>query len=169
MSVGVCASVTPLVGRGCVLHHQDFVLYRTCTHVSCIFPAVTRFSPHDPSGRVLEAMLWDTSDIPDAFGALAFTDESNRAWEVREIREPILPARHELLVRGEYGAGWLLFSSGDERRRLAPYPRGWRLAGVAQLRCWVHDARPAPRRVRAGSADDERGVSSLPRSAQDTA
>ena len=73
---------------------------------------------------------------------LAFTDESNRAWEVREIRDPILPERAKLLLQREYSAGWLLFVSGDERRRLAPYPAGWRLADPARLRCWVNDALP---------------------------
>lgn len=82
---------------------------------------------------------------------LAFTDESNRAWEVREIREPILPERANVLLRREFAAGWLLFVSGEERRRLAPYPPGWRLADPVRLRCWVNDALPvrAPRGARA--------------------
>lgn len=90
---------------------------------------------------------------------LAFTDESNRAWEVREIREPILPERATLLLRREYSAGWLLFISGDERRRLAPYPPGWRLADPARLRCWVNDALPV-RSARGG--DSTHGACDLP-------
>ena len=73
---------------------------------------------------------------------LAFTDETNRAWEVREIRDPILPERAKLLLRHGYEGGWLLFVSGEERRRLAPYPPGWRFADPVRLRCWVNDALP---------------------------
>ena len=49
-----------------------------------------------------------------------FLDDSKRLWEVREIREPLLPERAELLAPPEFSGGWLLFSSGIERRRLAP-------------------------------------------------
>jgi hypothetical protein len=83
-----------------------------------------------------------TSRASEQVQVLVFTDESNRAWEVREIREAILPARSGLLLRQEYSSGWLLFISGDERRRLAPYPPGWRLADPVRLRCWVNDALP---------------------------
>ena len=76
------------------------------------------------------------------FPVVAFTDESDRAWEVHEIRDPILPNRSELLLRTGFAAGWLLFTSGQERRRLAPYPAGWRLADDALLRCWMNDALP---------------------------
>ena len=72
-----------------------------------------------------------------------FVDESEREWEVREIREPLLPERAELLARPEFSGGWLLFSSGEERRRLAPLPPGWRQAPASQLRRWCADASPA--------------------------
>ena len=88
-------------------------------------------------------MLGDTREASDTdFGALAFRDEADRTWEVREIRQPLLPSRGQLLLRGEYAGGWLLFISGDERRRLAPYPPGWRLADASRLCCWVNDASP---------------------------
>ena len=86
-------------------------------------------------------MLRETRERPDV-EVLAFTDETDRAWEVREIRDPILPERRKLLLRNEYSGGWLLFVSGEERRRLAPFPAGWRLADAARLRCWVQDAYP---------------------------
>jgi hypothetical protein len=73
---------------------------------------------------------------------LVFTDDSDRSWEVHEIRDPVLPDRRNRFLRGEYAGGWLLFVSGDERRRLAPYPPGWRFADAARLRCWVNDALP---------------------------
>ena len=82
----------------------------------------------------------DTRDA-DAW-VLVFTDESDRAWEVHEIRDPVLPDRRNRFLCSEYSAGWLLFVSGEERRRLAPYPPGWRFADAARLRCWVNDALP---------------------------
>jgi hypothetical protein len=72
-----------------------------------------------------------------------FMDESERRWEVREIREPLLPGRAGLLSRPEFSSGWLLFTSGMERRRLAPLPPGWRQAPEGQLRRWCADAAPA--------------------------
>src|SRR4051812_43125798 len=88
-------------------------------------------------------MLPEMGDTLDGdFPVIEFTDESDRAWEVREIRFPILPERGKYLLRTEYSAGWLLFMCGEERRRLAPYPPGWRLADAARLRCWVNDALP---------------------------
>jgi hypothetical protein len=75
--------------------------------------------------------------------AQTFVDETQRVWEVREIRAAILPNRTQLLARPGYSAGWLLFSSGAERRRLAPLPPGWREAPAAQLCRWCEDASPA--------------------------
>jgi hypothetical protein len=72
-----------------------------------------------------------------------FLDDTQRLWEVREIREPLLPARSAMLARLEFSSGWLLFTSGAERRRLAPLPPGWRAAPEAQLRRWCADAAPA--------------------------
>ena len=72
-----------------------------------------------------------------------FMDDDARRWEVREIREPLLPERAELLARPAFSSGWLLFSCGAERRRLAPLPPGWREAPEGQLRRWCADASPA--------------------------
>ena len=113
-------------------------------------------------------MLRDTSDVPDAdLSVLAFTDETDRAWEVHEIREPVLPERGKLLLRGEYSEGWLLFISGEERRRLAPYPRGWRLADPARLRCWVNDARPVRSTDRVRADDRVYDLPALKQSSRD--
>jgi hypothetical protein len=72
-----------------------------------------------------------------------FVDDSSRRWEVREIREQLLPDRAVLLSRPEFAAGWLLFSCEGERRRLAPLPSGWREAPEDQLRQWCAAAAPA--------------------------
>ena len=71
-----------------------------------------------------------------------FVDEGERGWEVREIRNPILPDRRGLFSRPEFADGWLLFMCGAERRRLAPFPPGWRLATQEQLRRWCAEATP---------------------------
>jgi hypothetical protein len=76
-------------------------------------------------------------------GTPTFLDGADRRWEVHEISEPILPDRSSLLARAEFSAGWLLFTCGVERRRLAPLPPGWRHAPEAQLRRWCDDAAPA--------------------------
>jgi hypothetical protein len=76
----------------------------------------------------------------------SFVDEGERGWEVREIRTPILPERRGLYTRPEFANGWLLFMSGVERRRLAPFPPGWRLATEDQLRRWCAEATPVERR-----------------------
>ena len=113
-------------------------------------------------------MRWDTSDGRDMdFPVLAFTDEADRAWEVREIRDPALPERARRLL-GQYSDGWLLFMSGQERRRLAPYPAGWRYADATCLRCWVNDALPV-RAVGAAASDAERELPPVSRSSQDPA
>lgn len=73
----------------------------------------------------------------------SFLDDGARRWEVRAIREPLLPDRVDVLAPAEFSAGWLLFTSGTERRRLAPLPPGWRHAPETQLRRWCDDAAPA--------------------------
>ena len=78
-----------------------------------------------------------------ADGIPTFVDETDRQWEVRAICEPLLPNRAGVLAPPEFSAGWLLFSCGAERRRLAPLPPGWRQAPEDQLRRWCADAAPA--------------------------
>ena len=73
----------------------------------------------------------------------SFLDGSLRRWEVHEISQPILPNRIDMLAPPEFSRGWLLFTCGTERRRLAPLPPGWRQAPEAQLRRWCDDAAPA--------------------------
>jgi hypothetical protein len=110
----------------------------------------------------------DTRDPPDAdVRVLVFTDESDRSWEVHEIRDPILPGRN-LFLRGEYSAGWLLFMSGDERRRLAPYPSGWRFADASRLRCWVNDALSVRSRGTGMTGDGLRDLPPVSRNSQDS-
>lgn len=99
---------------------------------------------------------------------LVFTDESDRSWEVHEIRDPILSDRRNRYIRSEFSAGWLLFVSGEERRRLAPYPPGWRFADAARLRCWVNDALPVRASVPSMTTEEVRVLPSVTRSSQES-
>jgi len=114
-------------------------------------------------------MPTDTRDTHDANAwVLVFTDEFDRSWEVHEIRDPILPERRNRFLRSEFSQGWLLFVSGDERRRLAPYPPGWRFADAARLRCWVNDALPV-RATPSMTAHEVRDLPASSRSSQESA
>jgi len=97
-----------------------------------------------------------------------FTDESDRSWEVHEIRDTLLPDRRNRFLRSEFSQGWLLFVSGEERRRLAPYPEGWRFADAARLRCWVNDALPVRAMTSGAAMQKERELPPGSRSSQES-
>jgi len=75
-------------------------------------------------------------------GVRIFRDSGDREWEVRAIQEQLTERRTRLLPRPELAQGWLLFTSGDERRRFDALPPGWRLASDALLCRWCEDAAP---------------------------
>jgi hypothetical protein len=81
--------------------------------------------------------LQSSSDAPQVY---AFTDTQHRGWEVRAIRDPLLPARRARYLDPAYAEGWLLFTSGEERRRYAPLPADWTSASPTQLCQWCSDA-----------------------------
>ena len=68
-----------------------------------------------------------------------FRDESGLEWEVRAIR-PATKDRRAPVVRADLANGWLLFTLGLERRRLAPLPSMWREASEEQLEDWRRSA-----------------------------
>lgn len=68
-----------------------------------------------------------------------FRDERNQEWEVRAIRPHLVDRRRRLLA-DDLANGWLLFTLGMERRRLAPLPPGWHEATETQLVRWCEDA-----------------------------
>lgn len=74
-----------------------------------------------------------------------FCDDRDRPWEVRAIRPPDTERRSRLLPDA-HANGWLLFSLGLERRRLAPLPPGWHRASDEQLQRWWADAEPVEAR-----------------------
>lgn len=77
----------------------------------------------------------------------SFVDADARGWEVRAIRDPLLPERRARFLNPAYVDGWLLFTSQGERRRLAPLPPEWREASEAQLRDWCVRATPVSSNV----------------------
>ncbi|MEO7457823.1 MAG: hypothetical protein ABIY52_16290 [Gemmatimonadaceae bacterium] len=81
-------------------------------------------------------------EFNNQFSVASFVDDGELNWEVREISTPVLPERRGLFSRPEFANGWLLFMCGIERRRLAPFPPGWRLATKEQLQRWCAEATP---------------------------
>jgi hypothetical protein len=62
--------------------------------------------------------------------ARTFEDSTGVVWEVFEVhRSSAKPGA----VSSGLEAGWLAFVSGDQKRRLAPYPREWESAAAAEL------------------------------------
>jgi hypothetical protein len=63
-----------------------------------------------------------------------FTDDAGVAWTVLAVT-PMLGLETSM------PGGWLAFQAGDERRRLAPIPRGWEDASNVELGVWWRSAR----------------------------
>jgi hypothetical protein len=87
---------------------------------------------------------------------LTFVDAQGVEWEVREISDPsflVIPSHH--LRHPEFVAGWLLFSSASERRRLAPYPAGWQELSQQDLDACCRQARPVSQPERWPSVEQE--------------
>lgn len=89
----------------------------------------------------MTAPLPSSSDAPQVY---VFTDEEHRGWEVRAIRDLLLPERRVRYLNPLYADGWLLFTCGAERRRYAPVPQGWDAPSLAQLREWCSMATRVP-------------------------
>lgn len=87
----------------------------------------------------------------------SFQDAGGTEWEVREIHVPslaIVPRKY--LRQPEYADGWLLFTCGIERRRLAPCPGGWQAAGASELAQWCEQAvRVVERRGQSSGAQNQ--------------
>ena len=76
--------------------------------------------------------------------------EADLEWEVRAIR-PQDSERRARLLPADHANGWLLFSLGLKRRRLAPVPPEWHNATDTQLKRWWTAARPVKAPARDGS------------------
>jgi len=121
--------------------------------------------------RMTSSQVYDRFAVADAGQSLTtkpdmalreFTDWLGRDWLVWEV-EPFAVERHVIDARrlgattaprdGDSGtsrmkrtleltAGWLVFESASERRRLYPYPRQWATLCDADLRELAHRASP---------------------------
>ena len=77
-----------------------------------------------------------------------FQDKEGRTWRVWEIRpEAIHPVtRAEDYLSDCFTVGWLVFETltGDDKRRLCPYPKAWPRATERQLEALLADAEKVP-------------------------
>ena len=69
-----------------------------------------------------------------------FRDDAGTTWDVFDMRPETLDLHVERLPGG-YSAGWLVFESAREKRRLAPIPPGWRRMNPAELATLLTDPR----------------------------
>lgn len=92
-----------------------------------------------------------------------FIDEQSRTWRVWCILpESIHPiTRAEDYLADCYQLGWLVFetSTGDEKRRLCPFPRDWEEADDATLRSLLGQSEPVRPRRLSGESTIDRGAS----------
>lgn len=91
-----------------------------------------------------------------------FADEQGRAWRVWCILpESIHPVtRAEDYLADCYQLGWLVFeaTTGDEKRRLCPFPRDWESADEPELRSLLAQSESVRPRRPSGETAIEREV-----------
>ncbi|MFI5230187.1 MAG: hypothetical protein ACHQWU_14025 [Gemmatimonadales bacterium] len=87
-------------------------------------------------------------------GAAGGTREIEDARGVKWSAFAVHPSQQSgrAALRERYREGWLSFDSGDETRRIAPIPDGWRGLPDADLIALCEQAEPAPRRLGHGGA-----------------
>jgi len=84
------------------------------------------------------------SELNEQEGGIEFRDSDGVRWEVREIPAPDLKDANSAAF-GDYSRGWLLFSSDQLKKRLAPYPENWRTLSPYELEKWCWRAEPGRR------------------------
>lgn len=77
-----------------------------------------------------------------------FEDIRGKRWHAFAVQGSSETAERASLP-DSFRAGWLVFESGDELRRVAPIPEKWEELDVDALREMCHKAPPAPRRMTA--------------------
>ena len=75
---------------------------------------------------------------------ITFTDAAGTSWDVFQVRRA---STKEGAVTPGREAGWLAFSSGFERRRLAPVPEAWEQLPAPALEQLCREARPVQPRI----------------------
>ena len=99
--------------------------------------------------------------VPDSdMAARTFTDSAGLTWEVFEVHRASQKAG---AVSPGLEQGWLAFASGENKRRLAPFPANWETSTDAELEVLCGAARRAatpsypldqPRRPRIRRTED---------------
>jgi hypothetical protein len=84
-----------------------------------------------------------SADAPS--GTREVRDARGVTWAVFAVHPSAQSGRAAL--RERLREGWLSFDSGDETRRIAPIPDGWRALADADLVALCEQAEPAPRRL----------------------
>jgi hypothetical protein len=79
-----------------------------------------------------------------------FRDDTGKTWTVYAVDAAELRSGRVDLLPDDFQAGWLLFDSGKERRRLAPVPQHWSILTETELCSLLHH----PRCVVVPSRDD---------------
>lgn len=96
-------------------------------------------------------------------GSIRFRDREGAEWRVHEVVRQAGSGARSAYLPALWQHGWLLFECGDERRRLAPVPEGWRERDEEGLTALL-DAAVLARAAR--TAEDGRRVSrATPRAA----
>jgi hypothetical protein len=76
--------------------------------------------------------------------ARTFEDSAGETWEVFEVhRASDSPGA----VSAGLERGWLSFTNGDQKRRLAPFPPDWEMAATSELERLCAQARIAASRI----------------------
>lgn len=73
--------------------------------------------------------------------ARTFTDSAGLTWDVFEVHRA---SKKPGAVSPGLEGGWLAFASGENKRRLAPFPANWETSTVAELEALCESARRAP-------------------------
>ena len=73
--------------------------------------------------------------------ARTFIDSAGLTWDVFEVHRS---SKTAAAVSPGLEAGWLAFASGENKRRLAPFPADWEAFSVVELEALCESARLAP-------------------------
>lgn len=88
----------------------------------------------------------DAPAADQAVGHRIFEDIRGKRWHAFAVRTSADTAERADLPDA-FRAGWLVFESSDEMRRVAPVPQGWEQLSSDELQELCHHAPASPRRT----------------------
>ena len=102
-------------------------------------PPFSRWPPPlRPSGARRRAPSW-SSPVEQR----QFLSENGELWLVYEVLRSSAADQGRNILPADYTAGWLVFQSAREKRRLAPVPEDWATYDVGALEALRRRAQPA--------------------------